>query len=153
MSSAVFWQSIWYLLSFYLTWPLYLALQITWISGTGYANYPLIVCACILVPLQGFWNSLVYFRTRVASISNSVASISNSITRLLHSSLSTRNTAMSNSRSGRAEVSAMASRAVKTNDTAHLGETTDKSLNPKNSGIIDIQAPQDQEESGVTESA
>lgn len=33
LSTKVFWQSFWYLLAFYLTWPVYLALQNTWAGG------------------------------------------------------------------------------------------------------------------------
>lgn len=33
-------------------------------SGRGYDNYGLILSAATLVPLQGFWNNIVYIRTR-----------------------------------------------------------------------------------------
>jgi hypothetical protein len=33
-------------------------------SGKGYDNYGLILSAATLVPLQGFWNNIVYIRTR-----------------------------------------------------------------------------------------
>ena len=33
-------------------------------SGKGYDNYGLILSAATMVPLQGFWNSLVYIRPR-----------------------------------------------------------------------------------------
>ena len=142
MSSTVFWQAMWYLLSFYLTWPPYLALQICWISGRSYSNYPLIVCACTLVPLQGFWNSLGYFRKRTSSnLSQTTANILNSIAQLLPSFQSTQSTAMPKSRASGAEVSATASTAIKTNDAADPGETHDRTLY------------QDQGGRGVTESA
>jgi hypothetical protein len=64
-SSIVFWQSVWYLLSFYLTWPPYLALQYLWAAGNYNVSYGFVVFAVTLVPLQGFWNSVVFFRTRV----------------------------------------------------------------------------------------
>jgi len=64
ISSVVFWQSIWYLLSFYLTWPPYLALQYLWAGGSGYSSYGLVLVASTLVPLQGFWNCVVFFRVR-----------------------------------------------------------------------------------------
>lgn len=34
--------------------------------GTGYANYGLTLAATTMVPLQGFWNSIVYARPRVS---------------------------------------------------------------------------------------
>ena len=154
MSSAVFQQAMWYLLSFYLTWPPYLALQICWMTGSAYSNYPLIVCACTLVPLQGFWNSIGYFRKRTSiNLSQTTANIRNSITQLLLSFQSTQSTVMPKSRASRAEVSATAPTAVKTNDAADPGETHDKTLDPENNSISDIWVPQDQGGRGVTESA
>merc|ERR1712194_589226 len=37
MTKAVFWQSFWYLMVFYLTWPPYLVLQYLWSSGKAYS--------------------------------------------------------------------------------------------------------------------
>ena len=53
-------------------------------SGKGYDNYGLILSAATMVPLQGFWNSLVYIRPRylqkLASLAAaSLNSISSSI--------------------------------------------------------------------------
>lgn len=64
LSSQVFWQSFFYLLAFYLTWPFYLALQYAWVRGSALTNYGLVLTAAALVPLQGFWNMLVYIRPR-----------------------------------------------------------------------------------------
>ena len=61
-TSAVFRQSCWYLVPFYLTWVPYIALQYTWASRSGYSSYGFVVTACTLVPLQGFWNCVVYIR-------------------------------------------------------------------------------------------
>ena len=77
MSSIVFWQSFWYLMSFYLTWPPYLALQYLWAAGSGYSNYGFTLFASTLVPLQGFWNSVVFFRVRMKkSLSDSISFVS-----------------------------------------------------------------------------
>lgn len=64
LSTRVFWQSFWYLMAFYLTWPPYLALQYSWSSNNYFTNYGLILTAGMLVPLQGFWNFWVYIRPR-----------------------------------------------------------------------------------------
>lgn len=64
LSSQVFWQSFFYLFAFYLTWPPYLALQYAWAGGSALTNYGLVLTAATLVPLQGFWNMLVYIRPR-----------------------------------------------------------------------------------------
>merc|ERR1719145_285612 len=55
---------MWYLMSFYVTWVPYLALQYSWAAGVGYSQYGFVLFACTLVPLQGFWNSAVFFRIR-----------------------------------------------------------------------------------------
>ena len=73
-SAVVVWQSVWYLMSFYLTWPPYLALQYLWAAGKGYSSYGFTLFACTLVPLQGFWNSVVYFRVRVKKMVSEAAS-------------------------------------------------------------------------------
>mmetsp|Transcript_25638 Transcript_25638/g.33976 ORF Transcript_25638/g.33976 Transcript_25638/m.33976 type:complete len:828 (+) Transcript_25638:53-2536(+) len=64
ISTKVFWQSVWYLMSFYATWPPYLALQYFWASGKAYDTYYFILFAGALVPLQGVWNWFVYARNR-----------------------------------------------------------------------------------------
>mmetsp|Transcript_35898 Transcript_35898/g.78650 ORF Transcript_35898/g.78650 Transcript_35898/m.78650 type:complete len:776 (+) Transcript_35898:89-2416(+) len=67
LSSKVFWQSFFYLMAFYLTWPVYLALQYTWSSGKAFTSYGFVLAAGTMVPLQGFYNALVYFRARSGS--------------------------------------------------------------------------------------
>ena len=64
LSSQVFWQSCWYLMAFYLTWPPYLVLQFLWAADNYFTQYGLILSAGVLVPLQGFWNFFVYIRPR-----------------------------------------------------------------------------------------
>merc|ERR1711933_220414 len=66
MSSKMFWQSLWYLFSFYMTWVPYLILQYVWASGHGYTAewYGFSLFACTCVPLQGLWNAIVYFRRK-----------------------------------------------------------------------------------------
>ncbi|KAL7545981.1 hypothetical protein ACHAWF_009330, partial [Thalassiosira exigua] len=64
LSTKVFWQSFWYLMAFYMTWPPYLALQYLWASGRGFENYSFILFAGTVVPLQGAWNCFVYTRNR-----------------------------------------------------------------------------------------
>ena len=84
MASIVFWQSFWYLVSFYLTWPPYLALQYLWAAGSGYSNYGFTLFACTLVPLQGFWNCVVFFRVRAKAkkgLSDSLSFVSRSLSR------------------------------------------------------------------------
>ncbi|KAL3776736.1 hypothetical protein HJC23_005397 [Cyclotella cryptica] len=64
LSIMVFKQSCWFVIAFYITWVPYLTLQYMLSSGKGYDNYGLILSAATLVPLQGFWNNIVYIRTR-----------------------------------------------------------------------------------------
>lgn len=64
LSMKFFWQSLYYLAAFYLTWPPYLALQFMLASGAAYSHYGFFLFAGTVVPLQGFWNFLVYARTR-----------------------------------------------------------------------------------------
>eukprot|EP00804_Cyclotella_cryptica_P010052 CCRYP_020493-RB/>CCRYP_020493-RB protein AED:0.05 eAED:0.05 QI:45/1/1/1/0.75/0.8/5/445/885 len=63
-SMMVFKQSCWFVIAFYITWVPYLTLQYMLSSGKGYDDYGLILSAATLVPLQGFWNNIVYIRTR-----------------------------------------------------------------------------------------
>jgi len=87
VSRAVFWQSFFYLISFYLTWVPYLALQFSWADSQDYFyRYGLTLFASTMVPLQGFWNSIVYFRLRVKKYLPSLSSIS----KLPSSAISTR---------------------------------------------------------------
>jgi len=77
---AAFRVSVYYLIPFYLTWIPYVALQYMWALDSGYSNYGWIVTAFTLVPLQGFWNSVVYFvpsgraRAKVREIITTISS-------------------------------------------------------------------------------
>ena len=53
LSERVFWQSFWYLMAFYLTWPAYLVLQYLWAGGNSFTNYRLILTGATMVPMQG----------------------------------------------------------------------------------------------------
>lgn len=75
MSSKIFWQSVWYLSSFYVTWVPYIVLQLIWATGQGYTSYGWILLATMLVPLQGFWNAIVYFRRRAKKRANEMFSV------------------------------------------------------------------------------
>mmetsp|Transcript_6302 Transcript_6302/g.13148 ORF Transcript_6302/g.13148 Transcript_6302/m.13148 type:complete len:1008 (+) Transcript_6302:265-3288(+) len=82
MASAVAWQSLWYLAAFYMVWPPYLALQYVWASGRAYDQYGFILAAGTVVPMQGFWNAVIYFRPRCNKRASFVAvssKISNAI--------------------------------------------------------------------------
>ena len=86
-SKAVFVQSCWFLAAFYFTWIPYLTLQYLvsgrlcnccilqiiigclilvllqqWASGKAFYSYGFILYAASSIPLQGFWNWLVYIR-------------------------------------------------------------------------------------------
>jgi len=63
LSSAVFWQFVFYTLSFLLSWPIYFAANFD--AAENYDNYNFWVALLILFPLQGFWNAAVYFRPRL----------------------------------------------------------------------------------------
>ena len=87
LSGKVFWQSFWFLVAFYGTWPPYLALQYAWASGAAFSHYGFILFAGIVVPLQGFWNFFVYGRTRFLKKGLSkLPSFSSSVTQRLGSS-------------------------------------------------------------------
>lgn len=81
LSAQVFWQSFWYLMAFYLTWPAYLLLQYSWAADNYFSNYGLILAAGTMVPLQGFWNFFVYIRPR--QMKKATRSIRRASTRLL----------------------------------------------------------------------
>jgi len=81
ISKKVFWQSFWYLIAFYFTWPAYLALQYSWASGKAFSRYGLIVFAGTTVPLQGFFNFIVYIRPRYMNTDNVTSRMSTIISR------------------------------------------------------------------------
>ncbi len=82
--ATVFWQSFWYLMVFYLTWPPYLALQYLWSSGKAYSMYGLVLFAGTVVPLQGFWNCIAFKRGPIAKF---IKSTKTSLTSRLTNSL------------------------------------------------------------------
>ncbi|KAL3781671.1 LOW QUALITY PROTEIN: hypothetical protein HJC23_007303 [Cyclotella cryptica] len=64
ISKTVFMQACWFTGAFYITWIPYVALQYMWSSGRALTNYGFILYAATSVPLQGFWNFVVYIRPR-----------------------------------------------------------------------------------------
>jgi hypothetical protein len=62
MERQTFWQALFYLGSFYLTWPILLAVNL---SHDAQLIYPFMQVIVILAPLQGFLNFLVYARPRI----------------------------------------------------------------------------------------
>jgi hypothetical protein len=68
LEDQVFWQSCLYLGAFYLSWTLILIACIASLYPEGNLKlYPFYLTALILSPLQGFWNSVIYFRPRLAA--------------------------------------------------------------------------------------
>lgn len=61
MEKEVFWQCLFFLLAFYLTWPFYFLAQFF----TTSESYAFWVMVAIFSPLQGFFNALVYARPRI----------------------------------------------------------------------------------------
>jgi len=64
ISTMVFEQACWFTGAFYITWVPYLAMQYMWSSGQAFTKYGFILYAASTVPLQGFWNFVVYARPR-----------------------------------------------------------------------------------------
>jgi hypothetical protein len=62
MERQTFWQALFYLGAFYVTWPFLLASQLI---QSAQEIYPFTLVVLILGPLQGFLNFLVYARPRV----------------------------------------------------------------------------------------
>jgi len=63
MRKEVFWQCCWYVLAFYVTWPIMFCVYLTSIDVGG--PYGLAVTVAFVAPLQGFSNFLVYVRPKV----------------------------------------------------------------------------------------
>eukprot|EP00523_Entomoneis_sp_CCMP467_P013385 CAMPEP_0168796444 /NCGR_PEP_ID=MMETSP0725-20121227/16765_1 /TAXON_ID=265536 /ORGANISM="Amphiprora sp., Strain CCMP467" /LENGTH=286 /DNA_ID=CAMNT_0008847573 /DNA_START=251 /DNA_END=1111 /DNA_ORIENTATION=- len=59
MQEQVFWRCFWYLLAFYLPWPILLVANFVELNES---NYPFWVALAIFAPSQGFLNSLVYYQ-------------------------------------------------------------------------------------------
>eukprot|EP00526_Cylindrotheca_closterium_P005229 CAMPEP_0113621150 /NCGR_PEP_ID=MMETSP0017_2-20120614/10800_1 /TAXON_ID=2856 /ORGANISM="Cylindrotheca closterium" /LENGTH=631 /DNA_ID=CAMNT_0000530873 /DNA_START=174 /DNA_END=2069 /DNA_ORIENTATION=+ /assembly_acc=CAM_ASM_000147 len=63
ISREVWWQAVFYMGSFLLTWPIYFFANFNVLEK--WDNYAFWVACIILFPLQGFWNCLVYFRPQL----------------------------------------------------------------------------------------
>eukprot|EP00980_Cylindrotheca_fusiformis_P028747 scaffold22642_cov134-Cylindrotheca_fusiformis.AAC.2 len=64
MTEKVFWRCFWYLLAFYIPWPIYFASYFVELTER---NYPFWVVLQICTPSQGFFNSLVYYQRNIRS--------------------------------------------------------------------------------------
>lgn len=64
MRSQVFWQAILYTVSFYVTWPIMLAVYVSG-ADTRSNSFGFAVLVAFVAPLQGFSNFLVYIRPRM----------------------------------------------------------------------------------------
>jgi hypothetical protein len=62
LERRVFWQSFWYMASFFASYTIFLVVFA--MDGYDTNSYPLYMVMSILTPMQGFFNSLVYFRER-----------------------------------------------------------------------------------------
>merc|ERR1711966_283651 len=110
MSNRVFWQSFWYLVVFYATWPPYLALQYLWSSGKAYSMYGFVLFASTLVPMQGFWNYVAFRRLEIArQMAHAATSMS---ARVVHFSQRTRTSRFSQ-RNSNMDVASSANEASK----------------------------------------
>eukprot|EP00567_Pseudictyota_dubia_P008441 CAMPEP_0197439474 /NCGR_PEP_ID=MMETSP1175-20131217/6205_1 /TAXON_ID=1003142 /ORGANISM="Triceratium dubium, Strain CCMP147" /LENGTH=1214 /DNA_ID=CAMNT_0042969395 /DNA_START=77 /DNA_END=3721 /DNA_ORIENTATION=- len=63
MKKEVFWQCLWYVLAFYVTWPIMFAVYLASIDIGG--PYGLSVMVAFVAPLQGFSNFLVFVRPKI----------------------------------------------------------------------------------------
>lgn len=88
LTKKTFWQSLWYLMVFYLVWPISFATYLMWITPSNYWFY---VVAAILGPSQGIGNALVFFNKKRATLKKMYA----------ESALSTRFFTMENMKSAR----------------------------------------------------
>jgi len=62
LSRKVFWRGFWYLVCFYVTWPVVIA--IVFMEATLYTNFGLLCAVVFLTPLQGFLNFIAYSRLK-----------------------------------------------------------------------------------------
>jgi hypothetical protein len=65
MERQTFWQALFYLGAFYLTWPILVASNLNSNAGTV---YPFMIIVFTLAPLQGFLNFLLYARPRIQKV-------------------------------------------------------------------------------------
>eukprot|EP00980_Cylindrotheca_fusiformis_P004732 scaffold1007_cov142-Cylindrotheca_fusiformis.AAC.3 len=63
LSNEVWWQAVFYMGSFLMAWPIYFYGTINALDE--WENYSFWVACCVMFPLQGFWNAIVYFRPRL----------------------------------------------------------------------------------------
>jgi hypothetical protein len=63
ISDEVWWQAVFYMGSFLMTWPIYYVANFTVLEK--WDNYSFWIAVTLLYPLQGFWNAVVYFRPRL----------------------------------------------------------------------------------------
>ena len=64
MTDQVFWRCFWYLLAFYVPFPIQFA---SYFVNFTEDNYPFYLALCVMVPLQGILNCLVYYQRSIAS--------------------------------------------------------------------------------------
>jgi hypothetical protein len=62
MERQTFWQALFYLGAFYLTWPILIASNM---NGNVSSHFPVMITVFIFSPLQGFLNFLLYARPRI----------------------------------------------------------------------------------------
>jgi hypothetical protein len=65
MERQTFWQALFYLGAFYLTWPILLVSQL---NESAASSFPVVIIVFILAPLQGFLNFLLYARPRILKV-------------------------------------------------------------------------------------
>lgn len=63
LETRVFYQSLWYVLSFLVSWPILFAMYIASVDEKK-ESFPLTITLAFLAPLQGFNNCLVYLRPK-----------------------------------------------------------------------------------------
>eukprot|EP00980_Cylindrotheca_fusiformis_P023360 scaffold10413_cov130-Cylindrotheca_fusiformis.AAC.4 len=75
MTEMVFWRCFWYLLAFYIPWPMYFASFFVELAEPNYVFWLLLQ---ICLPIQGFCNSLIYYHRSFRSpITGTTASVRN----------------------------------------------------------------------------
>ncbi|CAB9516177.1 expressed unknown protein [Seminavis robusta] len=66
LEKRVFWQALFYTMSFYITWPVVLCVYVTGVDEST-ENFGFSVLVAFVAPLQGFNNWLVFIRPKVKS--------------------------------------------------------------------------------------
>ena len=67
VEQAVFWQCLFYVCAFYITWPVLFSVYLASIDVNGPLGLTILVAYC--APIQGFHNALVYIRPKIRSTS------------------------------------------------------------------------------------